>query len=135
MFFSKNMARNDHLVIPSYTIPLLIISGHYDVISKNSKNYSFHDFFVSEWFFRDKNVFIEISIVNASKWWVMWPCLHYDPKNGQFDHFIRKIITTSGLIISLVRSKYFCDQCFLSFNLRYHTWHKPLIYRKSSMRL
>ena len=35
------------------------------------------------------------------------------PRKCHFDHFIGKIITTSGLMISLVRNKYFWNQCFL----------------------
>ena len=34
MLFGENVVGSDHLVILSYMVPLLIISGHYDVISK-----------------------------------------------------------------------------------------------------
>ena len=38
MLFGGDMIRSDHLVIPSYLVPILIISGHYDVIWKKIQN-------------------------------------------------------------------------------------------------
>ena len=35
MFFGEIMVKSDHLVISTLMVPLLIISGHDDVISKN----------------------------------------------------------------------------------------------------
>ena len=135
MLFGGNMVRTDHLVIPSYMVPLLMISGHYDVISKKFKKLLILRFLVSELFFRDKYVFIVISIVFDSKWWVTWPFSPYELKNNQFDHFIGKFIPTSGLMISMARNEHFWDQCFLGFNFRYLTWHKLIIQRKSSRQL
>ena len=37
MFFGETMIKSDHLVVPTNMVPILIISGHYDVISKNPK--------------------------------------------------------------------------------------------------
>ena len=67
MLFGENMVRSDHLVLPSYIVPLLIISGHYDVISKNFQKFLFLQFLVSELFFCDKYVLIVISFMYASK--------------------------------------------------------------------
>jgi len=116
-------------------VPLLIISGHYDVISKKSKKLLISQFLVSELFFRDQYVLIVISIEYASKWWVTWPISHNQLENDQFDLSIGKLIPTSGLIISLSRNDYFWDQGFLGFNLRYRTWHELIIHRKSSTKL
>ena len=135
MLFGGNMVRTDHLVIPSYMVPLLMISGHYDVISKKFQKLLILRFLVSELFFRTKYVSIVISIVFDSKWWVTWPFSPYELKNNQFDHFIGKFIPTSGLMISMSRNEYFWDQCLLGFNLRYRTWHKLIIHRKSSKKL
>ena len=90
---------------------------------------------VSELFFRNKYVIIVISIVFDSKWWVTWPFSPYGLKNDQFGHFIGKFIPTSGLMISMSRNVYFWHQYLLSFNLRYRTWHKLIIHRKSSRKL
>ena len=49
MVFGENMVGSDRLVISSYTVPLLIISGHYDVISKKLKkniNFAIFGFWV-----------------------------------------------------------------------------------------
>ena len=49
MFFGETMVKSDHLVIPTYMVPLLIISGHYDVISKKIQkiiNFAVFDFWV-----------------------------------------------------------------------------------------
>ena len=100
MFFGETMVKSDHLVIPTYMVPLLIISGHYDVISKKSKKLLISQFLVSELFFRDQYVLIVISIEYASKWWVTWPISHNQLENDQFDLSIGKLIPTSGLIIS-----------------------------------
>ena len=135
MFFGETVVKSDHLVIPTYMVPLLIISGHYDVISKKSKKLLISQFLVSELFFRDKYVLIVISIEYASKWWVTWPISHNQLENDQFDLSIGKLIPTSGLIISLSRNDYFWDQGFLGFNLRYRTWHELIILRISSKRL
>ena len=135
MLFVVNMIRSDHLVIPSYMVPFLIISGHYDVISKKSQKLLISRFLVPELFFRYKQVILVISFVFASKWWVTWPFSHYELENDQFDHFIGKFIPTSGLMIGLSRNDYFWNQWLLGFNLRYHTWHKSFIHRKSSKKL
>ena len=37
MFFDGNVVRSGHLVILSYMVPLSIISGHYEVISKKHR--------------------------------------------------------------------------------------------------
>ena len=92
-------------------------------------------FLVSELFFRNKYVLIVTSIVFDSKWWVTWLFSPYELKNNQFDHFIGKFIPTSGLMIDLSWHDYFWDQCLLGFNLRYHTWNKLIIHRKSSKKL
>ena len=135
MFFGETMVKSDHLVIPTYMVPLLIISGHYDVISKKSKKLLISQFLVSELFFRDQYVLIVISIEYASKWWVTWPISHNQLENDQFDLSIGKLIPTSGLIISLSRNDYFWDQWLLGFNLRYRTWHELIIHRISSKKL
>ena len=135
MLFGKNMVRSDHLVIPSYMEPLLIISGHYDVISKKFQKLLILRFLMSDLFFRDKYKPIVISLVYASKWWVAWLFLHNELENDHFDRFIGKFIPTSGLIINLSLDDYFWDQCLLSFNLRYRTWLKIIIHRKSSKNL
>ena len=67
MLFGGNMVRTDHLVIPSYMVPLLMISGHYDVISKKFQKLLILRFLVSELFFREKCVLIVFSIVFDSK--------------------------------------------------------------------
>ena len=67
MLFGKNMVRSDHWVIPSYMEPLLIISGHYDVISKKFQKILILRFLVSDLFFRKKYKIIVISFVYASK--------------------------------------------------------------------
>ena len=136
MLFGENMVRSDHLVISSYMVPLLIISGHYDVISKKiPKIINFAVFLISELFFRYKYVIIVISFVYASKLWVTWQFSPYKRENEQFDHFIGKFIPTSGLMISLSRNDYFWDQWFLGFNLRYRMRYKLIIHRKSSKKL
>ena len=135
MLFGENMVRSDHLVTSSYMVPLLIISGHYDVISKKFQKLLMVVFLISELFFRYKYVTIVISFVYASKLWVTWQLSPYKRENEQFDHFIGKFITTSGLMISMSRNVYFWHQYLLSFNLRYRTWHKLIIHRKSSRKL
>ena len=135
MIFDGNVVRSDHWVILSHIVPLLIISGHYDVISKKFQKLLILRFLVSELFFRNKYVLIVISIVFDSKWWVTWPFSPYGLKNDQFGHFIGKFIPTSGLMISMSRNVYFWHQYLLSFNLRYRTWHKLIIHRKSSRKL
>ena len=67
MLFGKNMVSSDHLVIPSYMEPLLIISGHYDVISKKFQKILILRFLMSDLFFRNKYKPIVISLVYASK--------------------------------------------------------------------
>ena len=67
MFFDGNVVRSGHLVLLSYMVPLSIISGHYDVISKKFKKLLISRFSVPECFFRNENVFIVISIKNTSK--------------------------------------------------------------------
>ena len=89
MLFGENMVGTDRLVISSYMVPLLIISGHYDVISKKLGKFVISLLLVFKWFFRDKNIVTVISIEYASKWWVTWPLLYYDLENDQFGHFIR----------------------------------------------
>ena len=135
MLFGKNMVRSDHLVISSYIEPLLIISGHYDVISKKFQKLLILRFFVPDLFFRNINKLIIISFGYASKWWVTWPFLYNELENDHFDRFIGKFIPTSGLMIYLSQTDYFWYQYLLGFNLRYHTWHKLEIHRKSSKKL
>ena len=132
MLFGENVVGSDHLVISSYMVPLLIISGHYDVISKKFQKLLILRFLMSDLFFRNKYKPIVISLVYASKWWVTWLFLHNELENDHFDRFIGKYIPTSGLMVNLSRNDYFWYQCLLSFNLRYHTWHKLEIHRKSS---
>ena len=135
MLFCVNMVRSDHLVILSYMVPLISISGHYDVIWKKIEKLLISRFFVSELFFRNKYKLTVISIVFASKWWVTWPFSHYELENDHFDCFIGKCIPTSGLMINLSLNDYFWDLCLLGFNLRYRTWHNLIIHRKSSKKL
>ena len=135
MLFGGNMVRNDCLVIPSYVVPLLSISGHYDVIWKKFEKLLISQFLIFEYFFRNEYKHVVISIVYASKWWVTWPFFHYAIGNDHFDGFIGKFISTSGLMIDLSWHDYFWDHCLLGFNLRYHTWHKVIIHRKSSKKL
>ena len=135
MLFGGNMVRNDRLVIPSYMVPLLSISGHYDVIWKKFEKLLISQFLIFEYFFRNEYKHVVISIVYASKWWVTWPFFHYAIGNDHFDGFIGKFISTSGLMIDLSWHDYFWDHCLLGFNLRYHTWHKVIIHRKSSKKL
>ena len=120
MLFGENVVGSDHLVISSYKVPLLTISGHYDVISKKLKKLSISRFSVSEWFFRSKNVFIVISSKNAVKWCVTWPFFEYDLENPQFDHYFRNFIRTSGSKICWSQNKYFSNQCKKCFNLRHN---------------
>ena len=129
MLFGRNIVRGDNLVIPSYIVPLLIISGHYDVISEKIQKLILSQFFGFWVIFCDKYVLKVFSTVYASKWWVTWPFSHYELENGQFDHFIGDFFPISGLMISLSRNDYNWDQCLLSFNLRYHMRHKLLIHR------
>ena len=70
-------------------IPILTISGPYDVISRKFKKLLISRFSVSEWFFRSKNVLIVISSKNAAKWCVTWPFVAYDLQNTQFYHSLR----------------------------------------------
>ena len=123
MLFGGNVVRSDHWVILSYMVPLLIISGRYDVISKKFKKFIISLLLVLEWFFRNKNIMIVIIIEYASKWGVTWPFLHYDLDNGQFDHFIRNYIKTSGSMIRWSQKQYICNKCNKCFNLRYHFVH------------
>ena len=67
MLFDGNVVRSEYSVILSHMEPLLIISGHYDVISKKLKKLLILRFLVPECFFRKENVFIVISIKNTSK--------------------------------------------------------------------
>ena len=67
MLFDENVVRSDHWVIMSHMVPLLIISGHYDVISKKFHKLLILRCLVSEIFFRNRYVLIVISIANASK--------------------------------------------------------------------
>ena len=89
VFFGETMVTSDHLVIPTYMVSLLIISGHHDVISKKSKKLLILQFLVSELIFRDQYVLIVISIEYAPKWWVTWPISHNQLENDQFDLSIR----------------------------------------------
>ena len=120
MLFGGNVVRSDHSVIPSHLEPLLIISGHSDVISKKLKKLLISRFLVSEWFFRDKNVLIVISITYASKWCVMWPSYQSDLENDWFEHRLRNLIITSGWMISRSRNKYFWNQWNKCISLSYH---------------
>ena len=135
MLFDDNVVRSDHWVILSHMVPLLIISGHYDVISKKFQKILILRFLVSDLFFRKKYKIIVISFVYASKWWVMWPFLHYELENDHFVPFIGKFIQTSGLMINSSRNDYFWYQWLLGFNLRYHTWHEIVFHRKTSEKL
>ena len=101
-------------------IPILTISGPYDVISKKFKKLLISRFSVSEWFFRSKNVLIVISSKNAAKWCVTWPFFEYDLENLQFDHYFRNFIRTSGSKICWSQNKYFSNQCKKCFDLRYN---------------
>ena len=101
-------------------IPILTISGPYDVISKKFKKLLISRFSVSEWFFRSKNVLIVISSKNAAKWCVTWPFFEYDLENLQFDHYFRNFIRTSGSRICWSQNKYFSNQCKKCFHLRYN---------------
>ena len=101
-------------------IPILTISGPYDVISRKFKKLSIARFSVSEWFFRSKNVLIVISSENAAKWCVTWPFSEYDLENPQFDHFFRNFIRTSGSRFCWSQNKHFSYQCKKYFNFRYN---------------
>ena len=120
MLFGENVVGSDHLVISTYIVPLLIISGHYDVISKKLKKLLISRFSVSEWFLGSENVLIVISSKNAAKWCVTWPFFEYDLENPQFDHYFRNFIRTSGSKICWSQNKYFSNQCKKCFNLRYN---------------
>ena len=120
MVFGENMVGSDRLVISSYTVPPLIISGHYDVISKKLKKILISRFLVSEWFFRSENVVIVISSKNAAKWYATWPFFEFDLENPQFDHYFRNLIRTSGSKICWSQNKYFSKQCKKCFNLKYN---------------
>ena len=106
MPFGENMVGSDRLVISSYMVPLLIISGHYDVISKELKKLLISRFSVFECFFRSKNALIVIRSKNAEKWCVTWPFFEYDLENPQFGHYFRNFIRTSGSKISWSQNKY-----------------------------
>ena len=67
MFFDGNVVRRGHLVILSYMEPLLIISGHYDVISKKFQKILILRFLMSDLFFRNEYNHVVISIAYASK--------------------------------------------------------------------
>ena len=99
---------------------------------KKSKKFSILWFLASGLFFRSKYVLIVISFAYASKWWITWQFSHYELDNYQFDHFIGKVSLICGVIMSLSRNNYFWNQWFLSFNLRYRTWHQFIVHRKSS---
>ena len=128
MFFRWNMVRSHHSVISSYMVPLLVISGHYDVIKKNFKKILILWFSVFERFFRTKNVLIIISSENATKWCVTWPYFAYDLENAQFHHSFRDFIRTSDSKICRPPNKYFSNQCKKCFNLRYNLDHLSLIF-------
>ena len=83
---------------------------------------------VLEWFFRNKNIMIVMIIRYTSKWGVAWPFLHYYLENGQFDHFIRNYIRTSGSMICWSQKYYICNKCNKCFHLRYHLVHLLPIY-------
>jgi len=120
MLFDGNVVRSEYSVILSHMEPLLIISGHYDVISKKLKKLLILRFLIYECFFRDKNVLIVVRITFASKWFVTWPCYHYELENDRFDHPIRNFIVTSGEMISGSRNKYFRNQCNKCISLSYN---------------
>ena len=101
-------------------IPILTISGPYDVISRKFKKLLISRFSVSEWFFRSKNVLILICSENAAKWCVTWPFFEYDLENPQFDHYFRNFMRTSGSRFCWAQNKYFSYQCKKYFNLRYN---------------
>ena len=69
MLFNGDMVKSDHLVILSYMVPRLSISGHYDVIWKKSNKYYLGVFFIFELFFSHEYKHVVISFVYASKWW------------------------------------------------------------------
>jgi len=127
MFFRWNMVRSHHSVISSYMVPLLVISGHYDVIKKNFKKILILWFSVFERVFRTKNVLIIISSENATKWCVTWPYFAYDLENAQFDHSFRNFIRTSGSKICWSPNEYFSNQWKKCFNLTYYLDHLSLI--------
>ena len=120
MLFGENVVGSDHLVISSYMVPLLIITGHYDVISKKFKKILISLFSVSKCFFRCKTLLIVISSKNAAKWCVTWPFFEYDLENPQFDRYFRNFIRTSGSKICWSRYKYFSNPCKKCINLRYN---------------
>ena len=67
-------------------VPLFIISGHSDVISKNLKKILISRFSVSECFFQTQNVHIVISSENAAKWYFTWPFVENDHVIPAFLH-------------------------------------------------
>ena len=120
MLLDGNVVRSEYSVILSHMEPLLIISAHYDVISKKMKKILILRILISECFFRNKNVLIVIRITFASKWCVTWPCYQYELENDRFDQSIRHFIVTSGEMISGSRNKYFWNQCNKCVSLSYH---------------
>ena len=109
-------------------LPLLIISGYYDVISKKFKKSKISRFPVSGCFFLNKNMLIVISSKNATEWCVTWLVFEYDLKNALFDHSLEIWFATSGLNICWSQNKYFWNQCKKCFNLRCHLDHLSLIF-------
>ena len=129
MFFGENVVGSDHLVISSYMVPLLIISGltlwrHLEKIKKSFISW----FSVSKCFFRNKNVRMMISSENAAQWCVTWPFFEYDLENPQFDHYFRNFIRTSGSKICWSQNKYFSNQCKKCINMRYNLDNLILIF-------
>ena len=109
-------------------MPLFIISGHYDVISKKIQKILISRFSVSQSFFQIWNVLLVISSENAAKWCVTWLFFEYDLDNPQFHHYFRNFIRTSGSNICWSQNKYLSNQCKKCINLRYNLGNLSLIF-------
>ena len=135
MLFGGNMIRTDNLVIPSYMVPLLMISGHYDVISKKIQKLLILWFLVSEFFFVT-NMCLKLSV------------LYLIQNDGSHDHFHlinSKMTNLTTLLANLFQLPVWWSLClemiifeisaFCGFNLMYRTWYKLIIHRESSKKL
>ena len=107
-------------------VPLLIIPGRYDVISKKFEKWVFLKLLAFECFFRNINMLIVI-IEHALKWWVTWPFLRFDLENDQFDHY-KKIFdnfrfddTSTMKEIILQEVQHMLQIVYLSFSVSFMT--------------
>ena len=113
MLFGGNMVRNDFSVIPSYMVPLLSISGHYDVIWKK-----FEKLLISQFLIFFSNDVIVTG--NDQNWYQVW-------RNDQM--ITSYHISAKKHIVGVSLSDSYCMQRSLHFNrnwmktLYFHEWY------------